>query len=79
VPSSGHGRTAAAMARNEETMEEHSMLKQQSPGRPKLSHTEPQLHCHFPCQSTTGLSKNTRKQRKQPKYVLDDFQNLTCL
>jgi len=31
VPSSGRGGTTAAMAHNEETMEEHSMLKQQSP------------------------------------------------
>jgi len=67
VPSSGRCRTAAAMARNEETMEEHSMLKQQSPGRPKLSHTAPQLHCHFPCQSTTGLSKKYKKTKKTAK------------
>jgi len=31
VPSLGRGRTAAAMAQNEETPEEHSMLEQQSP------------------------------------------------
>jgi len=31
VPSSGCGGTAAAMAQNEQTMEEHSTLKQQSP------------------------------------------------
>jgi len=33
VTSSGRGRTAAAMAQNEQTAEEHSMLKQQPPGR----------------------------------------------
>jgi len=29
VPSSGRGRTAAAMAQNEQTVEEHSTLEQQ--------------------------------------------------
>jgi len=33
VPSSGRGGTAAAMAQNEQTPEEHSTLQQQSPGR----------------------------------------------
>jgi len=33
VPSRGRGRTAAAMAQNEQTMEEHSTLEQQSPTR----------------------------------------------
>jgi len=32
VPSSGRGGTAAAMAQNEQTTEEHSTLEQQSPG-----------------------------------------------
>jgi len=31
VPSSGRGGTAAAMAQNEQTTEEHSTLEQQSP------------------------------------------------
>ena len=33
VPSWGSGGTAAAMAQNEQTTEEHSTLEQQSPGR----------------------------------------------
>ena len=33
VPSWGRGGTAAAMAQNEQTTEEHSTLEQQSPGR----------------------------------------------
>jgi len=33
VRSSGRGRTAAAMAQNEQMMEEHSTLEQQSPER----------------------------------------------
>jgi len=35
VPSSGRGRTAAAMVQNEheQMLEEHSTLEQQSPGR----------------------------------------------
>jgi len=33
VPSSGRSGTAAAMAQNEQTTEEQSMLEQQSPGR----------------------------------------------
>ena len=33
VTSSGHGGTAAAMAQNEQTAEEHSTLEQQPPGR----------------------------------------------
>jgi len=32
VPFSGRGGTAAAMVKNEQTMEEHSTLEQQSPG-----------------------------------------------
>jgi len=32
APSSGRGGTAAAMAQNEQTTEEHSTLEQQSPG-----------------------------------------------
>jgi len=33
VPSSGRGGTAAMMAQNEQTTEEHSTLELQSPGR----------------------------------------------
>ena len=33
APSWGRGGTAAAMAQNEQTTEEHSTLEQQSPGR----------------------------------------------
>jgi len=33
APSSGRGGTAAAMAQNEHTTEEHSTLEQPSPGR----------------------------------------------
>jgi len=41
VPSSGRGGTAAVVAQNEQTTEEHSTLEQQSPGR--LDH--PSLLC----------------------------------
>ena len=33
VPSSGRGGTAAVIAQNEQTVEEHSTLEQQPPGR----------------------------------------------
>ena len=50
VTSSGHGGTAAAMAQNEQTAEEHSTLEQQPPGRLE----DEQVQC------LSGVSKFSR-------------------